>query len=46
VVDATDWLMDRVVNREFDSVIILLVGVAIGFLRSSLEMPQVWRDGT
>jgi len=46
VVDATDRLMDRVVNRHFDPVIIFLLGVAIGFVHSSLETPQAWRDGT
>ncbi len=39
--------MDRVVNTLLDPVIIFFVlGAAIGFLRSNLEIPQAWRDST
>ncbi len=39
--------MDRVVDSLLDPVIIFIVlGVAIGFLRSNREMPQAGRDST
>lgn len=37
--------MDRLVNSLLDPVIIFfMLGGAIGFLRSNLEIPQAWRD--
>ena len=39
--------MDRVVTNCGDPVIVFfMLGVAMGFLRSNLEIAQAWRDGT
>ena len=39
--------MERVVHSVLDrEMIVFVVGVVIGFLRSNLELPQAWRDST
>jgi hypothetical protein len=47
LIDATEWLMGRVVNSLLDPVIIFfMLGVATGFLRSNLEVPHPRRGRT